>query len=163
LESVLRAVVVYAAFLVAMRLTGRRALGQMTSFDLLLLLVISETAQQALMTDDSSIANALLVALTLFATDFALTYAKTASPRLARWLDGQPTVLISLGRVDERALRRARVDLDDILQAARKTCGLERLDQIRFAVLETDGGISIVPARDARRPPGRPGEAYSTR
>ena len=146
MDSVIRGVAVYAVLLVVMRLAGRRTLSELTPFDFVLLLIIAETTQQALLGDDFSIINSVVLIVTLCAVDIALSYVKRASPAAERLLDGVATVLISRGEPDERALRRARVDLDDVMDAARQQHGLERLDQVKFAVLEVGGNISIVPA-----------------
>lgn len=146
MESVLRGVAVYVILLVIMRLSGRRTLSQMTAFDLVLLLIIAETTQQALLGDDFSIANAVLLILTLFAADILLSYVKQWMPAAERWIDGVPTVLISRGEPDRRAMKRARIALEEILDAAREQHGLERLEQIKFAVLEVGGHVSIIPA-----------------
>lgn len=146
MESVLRGAAVYVVLLVIVRLSGRRSLSEMTPFDLVLVLIVAETTQQALLGDDFSIVNALILIVTLFAIDIGLSYVKSLSPRTQRWLDGTPTVLISHGNPDARALRRARVQLDDVLEAAREQHGLQRLEQVKFAVLEVGGNISIVPA-----------------
>lgn len=145
MDSVIRGVAVYLVLLVIMRLSGRRTLAQMTPFDFVLLLIIAETTQQALLGDDFSIVNSLILIVTLCTVDILLSYLKGASPRTARVLDGVATVLISRGEPDERALKRARVDLEDVMNAAREQHGLERLDQVKFAVLEVGGNISIVP------------------
>lgn len=145
MESVARGITIYFILLVALRLSGRRTVAQMTTFDFVLLLIIAETTQQALLGDDFSIVNAALLILTLFGVDIVLSYLKQWSPRIALLLDGTATVLIANGKVDERALRRARVNIDDILAAAREQQGLASMDQIKFAVLEADGGISIIP------------------
>src|SRR5690606_39636474 len=146
MDSVIRGVAVYAVLLVVMRLAGRRTLSELTPFDFVLLLIIAETTQQALLGDDFSIVNSVVLIVTLCAIDILLSYAKQASPRVERVLDGVATVLISRGEPDQRALRRARVNLDDVMDAAREQHGLERLDQVKFAVLEVGGNISIIPA-----------------
>lgn len=146
MDSVIRGVAVYLVLLVVMRLSGRRTLAQMTPFDFVLLLIIAETTQQALLGDDFSIVNSVVLIVTLCTVDILLSYLKRASPHAARVLDGVATVLISRGEPDERAMKRARVDLEDIMDAARQQHGLERLDQVKFAVLEVGGSISIVPA-----------------
>jgi uncharacterized membrane protein YcaP (DUF421 family) len=148
MESVFRGVAIYIGLLAVMRLSGRRSLGQMTPFDLVLLLIVAETTQQALLGEDYSVTNSLLLIVTLFATDALFSYAKQWSTGMAKWIDGQPTVLISLGKLDARALERSRISLDEILDAAREQQGLERLSQIRFAVLEISGTISIIPEKD---------------
>lgn len=145
MESVLRGVAVYLILLVIVRLSGRRTLAQMTAFDFVLLLIIAETTQQALLGDDFSLANAVLLILTLFLADVLLSHVKEWMPSAGRWIDGTPTVLISLGTPDQYAMQRARVALEDILDAAREQHGLERLDQIKFAVLEIGGHLSIIP------------------
>ncbi|RVN58276.1 DUF421 domain-containing protein [Sinorhizobium meliloti] len=145
MDSVVRGITIYFILLAALRLSGRRTVAQMTTFDFVLLLIIAETTQQALLDDDFSIVNATLLILTLFGVDIVLSYLKQWSPKIALFLDGTATVLIADGKVDERALKRARVNIEDILVAAREQQGLARLDQIKFAVLEADGGISIIP------------------
>jgi uncharacterized membrane protein YcaP (DUF421 family) len=144
-DSVIRGVAVYLVLLIVLRLSGRRTLAQMTPFDLILLLIIAETSQQALLGDDFSIINSVVLIVTLCSVDILLSYLKRSSPRVERLLDGAATVLISRGEPDAHALRRARVDLEDVMDAAREQHGLERLDQIKFAVLEVSGTISIVP------------------
>ena len=146
METVFRGVAIYAILLIVIRLSGRRTLAQMTAFDFVLLLIIAETTQQALLGDDFSVINATVLILTLFVTDILLSLFKGWMPHAAKLLDGVPTVLISLGKPDEYAMRRARVDIEEILEAARNQHGLERLDQIKSAVLEVGGGVSIVPA-----------------
>ncbi len=140
MESVARGITIYFILLVALRLSGRRTVAQMTTFDFVLLLIIAETTQQALLGDDFSIVNAALLILTLFGVDIVLSYLKQWSPKIALVLDGTPTVLIANGNVDDRALKRARINIDDILVAAREQQGLARLDQIKFAVLEAGMG-----------------------
>ena len=147
MESVLRGVCVYIILLVVVRLSGRRSLSEMTAFDFVLILIIAETTQQALLGDDFSITNAAILILTLFTVDILLSLLKGKAPWLRKAIDGTTTVLVNRGQIDERAMRRARVGLDEVLEAAREKQGLQRLDQIRFAVLEQDGGISIVPER----------------
>jgi uncharacterized membrane protein YcaP (DUF421 family) len=145
MDSVIRGIVIYFFLLIVVRISGRRTLAEITAFDFVLLLIIAETTQQALLGDDFSLVNAFILIMTLFVADIGLSYVKQWSPRTAAVVDGTPTVLISLGKADAEALKRARVSLEDILEAAREQHGLERLDQIKFAVLEVGGNISIIP------------------
>jgi uncharacterized membrane protein YcaP (DUF421 family) len=147
METVIRGVAIYGVLLVVTRLTGRRSLAQVTPFDFVLLLIIAETTQQALLGDDFSITNAVVLILTLFVSDVLLSYLKQWSPRAAMIVDGAPTVLIRAGQPDSDALRCSRVSLDDIMEAARKQHGLRRLDEVDFAVLEIGGNLSIIPIR----------------
>jgi uncharacterized membrane protein YcaP (DUF421 family) len=153
METVFRALAVYFVLLIVVRLSGRRSIGEITPFDFVLLLIVAETTQQALLGDDFSITNAAVLIVTLFTADVALSYMKQWSPTVAVWLDGTPTVLISRGEPDPRALQRARVSIDDVLQAARQQHGIERLEEVRFAVLEAGGKISVTRAPAARKKP----------
>jgi uncharacterized membrane protein YcaP (DUF421 family) len=144
MESVFRGVVVYFFLLIVIRFSGRRTMAQMTPFDFVLLLIIAENTQQALLGDDFSITNAVILIITLYSVDIGLSFVKQFLPRLGLLLDGSATVLISHGQPDMRALKHVRVNLDDVLVSARQQ-GLERLEQIKFAILETDGAISIIP------------------
>jgi len=145
MDAVVRGLAIYFTLLVIIRLSGRRTLAQMTPFDLVIVLVISETTQQAMLGEDFSITNAVLLILTLFTTDIALSYLKSWSPRVSRVIDGVPTVLVSHGVYNERALRGCRIDEEDVIEAARTQQGLENLSDIKFAILEVSGNISIVP------------------
>nr|WP_219993646.1 YetF domain-containing protein [Asticcacaulis tiandongensis] len=121
----------------------------MTPFDLVLLLIVAETTQQALLGNDFSLTNAFVLIVVLFTLDIGLSYIKLWFPKAGLALDGSPTVLIALGKPDYKQIRKSRVTLDDISVAAREQHGLERLDQIRFAVLEADGDFSIIPESSA--------------
>lgn len=149
MDSIVRAFTVYAVLLIVTRLSGRRTLAEVTAFDFVLLLMIAETTGQALLGDDSSITNTAIVIITLAAIDVGLSFVKAWSPKLGRLIDGTPSVLMSGGEVDWDALRKSRVSVDDVLQAARDKHGLKRLDQIDCAVLEVGGGISVIP-KDGR-------------
>ncbi|NMZ64167.1 DUF421 domain-containing protein [Pseudomonas oryzihabitans] len=145
MESVLRAAALYAFLLVLFRITGRRALSEITTFDFVLLLVIGEATQQALLGDDFSLINAFVVIATLVLIDILLSLFKERSPRVGRFLDGVPLIVVEYGKPLTERLRKARLTEEDILEAARQSQGLERLEQIRFAVLEKNGQISVIP------------------
>ncbi len=147
MESVVRGCAVYFFLLVVVRLAGRRSMSEMTTFDFVLVLIVAETTQQALLGDDFSLTNAFVLILTLFTIDILFAELKRRWPGTAKLIDGMPTVLIREGEPDMRAIRRSRVGLDDILEAAREQQGLERLDEIKFAVIEVGGDISIIPWR----------------
>ena len=144
MDAVIRGLAIYFTLLVIIRLSGRRTLAQMTPFDLVIVLVISETTQQAMLGDDFSITNAIILILTLFTTDIALSYVKRWWPRTAHVIDGVPTVLVVDGRYDERALRGCRLDKEDVMEAARNQEGIERVSDIKFAILEVSGNISVI-------------------
>src|SRR5947209_14347683 len=145
MQSVLRAAAVYAFLMVVFRLAGKRTLSEATTFDFMLLLIISEATQNAMIGDDYSLTNGVLVILTLVGLDVALSLLKQRWPVIDRLVEGSPLVLVADGRPIPGRLRRARVDESDILAAARSSRGLERMDQIQYAILESSGGISIIP------------------
>lgn len=147
MESVLRGAAVYVIVLVFVRLSGRRTLAELTPFDFVLLLIIAETTQQALLGDDFSITNAAVLIVTLFLIDIVLSRFKSGFPVLGKALDGVPTVLVRDGKIDRHALRRSRVTEEEIMVAARHQQGLENIGEVKHAVLETDAGISIIPRR----------------
>jgi uncharacterized membrane protein YcaP (DUF421 family) len=147
-ESVLRGVAVYGLLLVLFRITGKRSLGQITTFDFILLLIISEAIQNGMVGNSYSVTNALVLIVTLVVIDLGLTFVKTRLPVLERWLEGTPLVIVEDGRALQDRLDRSGVDLSDVLRAARSTQGLERLEQIKYAVLERNGEISIIPRKE---------------
>lgn len=146
MDSVLRAVVIYLVVLVLFRITGKRTLSQATTIDLVLLLIISEATQQALLGDDYSITNSALVITTLVFTDRLADRLKFRSKTMSRITEGTPLVLIEHGQVLDERLEREHISIEDILSAARKNQGLLRVEDIEYAVLERSGGISIIPA-----------------
>ena len=145
METVIRGAAVYALLLVIVRLSGRRTLSQMTPFHLVLILIVAETTQQALLGDDFSLVNSAILIVTLFAIDIGLSYVKERSGRVERILDGVPVILVSHGEPDRKVLAGVRMSVEDVMEAAREKQGLERLDQVRFAVLGATGEISIIP------------------
>ncbi|MGH9943440.1 MAG: DUF421 domain-containing protein [Pyrinomonadaceae bacterium] len=150
MESVLRGLIVYLFLLLVFRLAGKRTLAQTTNFELVLLLIISETIQQAMVNDDHSVTNGFLLIITLVGTGILLSIVKQKFPTVEKWLDGVPTLIIEGGKRHRDRMEKARVDEEDILEAARELQGLERLEQIKYAILERDGQISIVPTKDGR-------------
>ena len=145
METVLRGVIVYVFLLVVFRLSGKRTLSEATAFDLVLLLIISETTQQAMVDNDHSMTNGALLILTLVGADIVLSLLKQWLPALDPILDGTAVILVRDGKVLQERLNRERVDSKDILEAARLQLGLENLDQVKLAVLERGGKISVVP------------------
>ncbi len=148
MEIILRTVAIYLVLLVLFRLLGKRSLAELSAFDFILFLIISEAIQNALVDDDKSVVMGLTVILTFLLLDQGLAWLKRRSSRFERVAEGVPLLLVDHGQIIERNAQRARVTQGDILQTARESQGLERLDQIRYAVLETSGGISIVPEEE---------------
>jgi uncharacterized membrane protein YcaP (DUF421 family) len=145
MDAVLRAAVIYCFLLVIFRIAGERTLASLTTFDFVLLLIIAEATQQGLIGDDFSVTKALLLITTLIGLDVGLSLLKERSRLLHKLIEGVPLVLVENGKVLGDRMRQARIDEEDVLQAARERQGLESMDQIKYAVLERTGEISIIP------------------
>jgi uncharacterized membrane protein YcaP (DUF421 family) len=151
METVIRAAAIYLFLLLVFRLSGKRVLSKMTPFDLVLLLIVGEAASQGLIGDDYSISNAMLLIGTLVLIELALAVLKQRSRRAERIIDDMPLILVKDGKPLRERMDKERVDVSDVLEAARKTRGLAELCDIHLAVLERDGSLSIIPAPSAGR------------
>jgi uncharacterized membrane protein YcaP (DUF421 family) len=145
MDAIIRGLVVYFFLLVIFRLSGRRTLAQSTNFDLVSLLIISEVTQQAMLDDDHSLTNAFLLITTLIGTSILLSYVKVWFPLVDKWIDGTPPLIVENGKIHQDRMRRIRIDENDLLTAARRSHGLERMDQIKYAIVEGNGEVTIVP------------------
>ncbi len=144
LEKIIRPIVVYAFLLIAFRLAGKRELGQMTPFDLIVLLTISNVLQNAMIGSDNSLGGGLIGGLTLFVVNGLLSRLVYRFPRLTDWLSGGPTVLIENGRIVEPNMRREVMTLEELQRSLRHhNLGWEDVTQIRRALLELDGTVTI--------------------
>jgi uncharacterized membrane protein YcaP (DUF421 family) len=145
MDAVLRAATVYLFVFVLMRLTGRRTMGEMDSFDFVLLLIIGEATQQAMLGEDYSITHSFLLVLTLVLIDTGLSLLKQRSHVVERIVDGVPLALVYDGKPRREYMEKERLDESDVLRAAREQHGLEALSQVKVAFLEPDGTITVVP------------------
>jgi uncharacterized membrane protein YcaP (DUF421 family) len=150
MDAILRASVIYFFLLIMMRIAGRRTMGETTTFDFVLLLIIAETTQQALLGDDYSITNAALLITTIVGIDILMSHLKVRFGTLDRIIEGIPMIIVENGQPLTDRLKKSRMDEHDILAAARRLRGLERMEQIKYAVLEANGEITII-AREAER------------
>jgi uncharacterized membrane protein YcaP (DUF421 family) len=145
MNTVLRSIVIYFILLVIFRLSGKRSLSQVTTFDFVLLLIIGGATSQALLGNDFSITTAVLVIVSLIMIDIGMSFVKRRVKIVENWVDGTPLILVEDGKLLKDRMSKARVAEQDVLEKARELQGLERIDQIKYAVLETSGGITIVP------------------
>ncbi len=144
MDLVLRAVVVFFAIFLVTRIIGRRELSTMEPFDLILLIITGDLMQQAVTQSDYSLTGGLTVLATIALLTVALSYVSFKVPKLRPVLDGEPLVLVQDGEIIERNLRRERITVDELLAEARQQ-QIGSIDEIRFAVLETSGRISVIP------------------
>lgn len=147
-ELVFRSVVVYALFLGALRLSGKRELGQFTIFDLALVLLASNALQPAITGPDASLTAALIIVGTLFVLNRLVAFGRKRSTFLRRILDYSPTPVARNGKWIQAAIEKEDLDTDD-LEAAIREYGLESVKDVKLATLEHDGSISVVPGGGA--------------
>jgi uncharacterized membrane protein YcaP (DUF421 family) len=145
MDSVLRAAAMYVALMVLFKIAGRRSLAELTTFDFVLLMIIGEATQQALLGDDFSLTNSIVVIVTLIAIDVGLSLLKQRSSTVSMLIDGGPTILVENGKILHERLRHARLIKADLMEAARSSQGIETVEEIKFAILERNGKISVIP------------------
>lgn len=145
MNPVIRAIVIYLILLIVFRFMGKRSLASTTTFDFVVLLIISEVIQNALVGEDYSLTNGIVLIATLMGMDIILSLIKSKFKKFDRVAEGTPLVIVDNGQPLTERMLKSGVELDDVMQAARMLQGLERMDQIRYAVLEKDGSISIIP------------------
>lgn len=142
---VLRPAGIFFFLLLVFRLAGRRTMAEVSNFDLVMLLVVGDAAGTVALGDDHSPLSLVLVVLTLVGLTVLMASMESRWPVIGRALNGSPLVLVRNGQVLTEQMRRARITRDDVLQEARQQHGLANLGQIRYAILEGGGHISIVP------------------
>jgi len=155
----LRTLAVYVALFVGLRLAGKRELGQMTPFDLVVLLIVSNAVQNAMVGPDTSLTGGLVAAATLLLVNRLVSLAGLRVPGLHQALVGQPSLLLHDGQFVDAHLRREGLTREEVMQALREH-GVAEPGQVKEAILEVDGTISVVPAdaassRTRRRLRGR--------
>ena len=146
MDLVVRAAIVFLTLFVVMRIAGNRQFSEMTSFDAVLIIVIAEVTGNSLSGEDYSLTASVVVIVTLVVLDILVSLLKQRVKWLNRLAEGVPVLLVENGRAIRKNLKKERIDESDVMAAARGQRGLERVDQIKYAVLETDGSISIIPA-----------------
>jgi uncharacterized membrane protein YcaP (DUF421 family) len=145
MDSVLRIAFIYFFLMIALRVMGKRELSEMSAFELVTLLLIPEIFSAALARDDYSMTHATIGAATLFTLVFITSLATFRWKRVEEIVEGKPTVLVHNGRLIERNLKRERVTPEEVLTEVHKA-GIADVEQVRWAILETDGKIAIIPA-----------------
>lgn len=141
-EFVLRALIVYAFLMVLLRITGRRQVGQLSPFDLVLLLVLSNALQNAMNAGDNSLTGGIILSVTLVATNWLVGWIAWRSKRFSRVIEGRPEVLIHNGHVYRDVMEREHLTQSE-LDAALRRSGASCVEEVHFAVLENNGQISV--------------------
>lgn len=151
MDSVLRGLAVFLTLLVIFRISGKRTLHETTTFDFVLLLIIAETVQQAMIDNDNSFTNSLILICTLVGVNVVFSLIKQRWHAFAKLTEGTPVIVIEDGKVHEDRMQKERIDEDDVLAAGRTMHGIESMDDVKHAVLERDGSISVVRANGGRK------------
>ena len=146
-EFVLRGVVIYSFLLLLLRLTGKRQVGQMSPFDLVLLLVLSNAVQNSMNGGDNSLTGGLISATTLVGLNWFVGWATYRSRRLEKLIEGRPIVLIHDGKIYHESMRRVQMTQHE-LEASLRANGCAGAEEVRFAVLENNGQLTVIPRKN---------------
>jgi uncharacterized membrane protein YcaP (DUF421 family) len=136
--------IIYVFLIAGLRLLGKRELGQMSIYDLVLIIVIANSVQNAMVGKDTSLAGGMVAALTLLLLNRAFTWLLTRRPELRQLMIGEPVLIVRDGKLLDRPMKHEGVTREHILAAMREH-GIANIDNVQMAVLEVDGAISIIP------------------
>lgn len=141
-ELLLRVALVYAAIFFLMRIVGKKHVGELAPFDLVVLLLLSECVQNALIGEDKSLTGGIIAATGLFCLNHFIGYTAWRNKKAERLLEGRPRLLVRHGKVLNRSLESEQITRSELLEALRRE-GCASLTNVRYAILENDGGITI--------------------
>lgn len=152
-EKLLRPVIIYLVLVVLLRLFGKRELAQLNPFDLVVLLSLSNTVQNAIIGDDNSVTGGIIGAFGLLAINWLVVRTLFSSPRFTRMMEGSATILVREGKIDQHALRRESLTREELIEVIHRQ-GFDTLDQVALCQLEPNGTFfveSIEPSQAERR------------
>jgi uncharacterized membrane protein YcaP (DUF421 family) len=144
LEIVLRASAIYVVVLVGLRLLGKSHIGQLSIFDFVLILLISNAVQNAMVGNDSSLLGGIIAAATLLALNYLITWLRVRFQSVDRVFEGSPSLLIHNGLVVVENLHRERITIDELERSIREH-GIQDSSEVKIAIMESDGAISVIP------------------
>jgi uncharacterized membrane protein YcaP (DUF421 family) len=144
METVLRVTVVYLFLMVSLRTMGKRDIGQLAPYDLVILLLIPELVAQGLIREDFSLTNSIVAVSTLLSLVFVTSVISHKSHRASRAIEGVPTILVRHGFLIPETMNRERISPDELFAQLHRS-GLEQMSQVKWGILETDGSISFIP------------------
>jgi uncharacterized membrane protein YcaP (DUF421 family) len=146
MDLVIRATIIFLFIFLVTRIAGRRELGTLEPFDLILLVVMGDLVQQGITQSDQSVTGTLIVISTITLLSVAVSWASFHSRRLRKITQGEPVVLVRDGQPIERNMRRERITLDDVREQAR-AAQIPSLERLEWAILEDNGTISCIPRK----------------
>ncbi|KAB2951878.1 DUF421 domain-containing protein [Heliorestis acidaminivorans] len=144
-----RTLLIYLAVLLIMRIMGKREIGQLSPVDLVVAIMIAELAAIPMEDTDKPLYAALIPMFVLMFAEIAFSYLQLKIPQTRVWLSGKPTVVIRDGKIQEKAMRMSRYNLDDLLSQLRDR-NIPNIQDVEFAILETSGTLSIIPKSQKR-------------
>lgn len=147
LTIVVRAVIIYLLVLFLYRIMGKRQLGEMQPFELVLTLIIADLATIPMAEVSVPVLHGIVPVLTLVILHFILTYLSSISNKFAKFLSGKPVIVINPNGIDARALKNLNISVDDVFEAIRG-CGYFSVEQVQYAIMETNGKMSVLPKSD---------------
>ena len=142
-EYIVRAVVVYLFLLLGLRITGKRQISQFSSFDFILLLILSNSVQNSMNGGDNSLTGGLLLALVLIGLNWLLGIIVFKIRKVESFIQGKPEVLIHNGKIFEETMKKEKITHDEIYSVLRKN-GLDKITEVKFLILETNGEMSVI-------------------
>jgi uncharacterized membrane protein YcaP (DUF421 family) len=145
-ELIGRGLLIYFFLILLLRATGKRQIGQMSPFDLVLLMVLSNAVQNSMVGGDNSVSAGLILAVTLVAANWIVGKVTTSSRTMEQLIEGSPQVLFHNGKIYEKILSEDQITRQELIAAVHKA-GYNDLNEVRTAILENDGSISIIPKR----------------
>lgn len=143
LDVVVRSLCVYIFMVIAIRLFGKNQLSQLNAGDVVLLLLISNAVQNAMVGQDTSLQGGLIAALVLFAANFIVKRLMFSNRKFESFLEEDPVILIKDGKIDEQALNKVKITKDELEEAIREH-GVDGIENVKLSILEVDGNISVV-------------------
>jgi uncharacterized membrane protein YcaP (DUF421 family) len=149
METVLRVVIIYAVIFAGLRVLGKREFGQLSPLELITLILIPDLVSQGVVGSDYSLTNSIIAVTTLLSLVFVISQLCHRFERIEKWVGGEPALLVAHGRLLTRNLNRERVSPEEIFSQMHEA-GCEHLSQVRWAVLESDGRIAIIPEKDPK-------------
>jgi uncharacterized membrane protein YcaP (DUF421 family) len=141
-ELIIRAVIVYAALVLLVRLTGKRQIGQLSPFDLILLLILSESVQNAMTAGENSVTGGIILAATLVTLNFLVGIITFRSDKAERVIQGHPEILVRDGKIIKPVMIKAKISQQE-LESALREAGFFNIEDVKMAILEDTGRVSV--------------------
>jgi uncharacterized membrane protein YcaP (DUF421 family) len=149
-EFLVRASVVYIFLLFALRITGKKQVGQMAPFDLVTLLVLSNAVQNSMVGGDNSLLGGLISASSLVLINWGTSWLTFRSKKIERVLEGRPIILVHNGQIDPEAMRESQITTHE-LNAELRSHGCASIHEVRYAILENNGQVSVIPKNQGQK------------